>query len=159
MSEHLSPDQAPSWLATMQAHADALLDQHERLAELLRRSDTPSLDEFDAVFETIRRHNDGLADAEQGRLEWVAASGANDMDAALAEQPETIRAAWAELRDSARRFQQLSQTNLMALRRIDQFLGERIDFLLQRDESVGSLYTAQGSESQTGGRGRTLGDA
>ena len=143
----------------MQAHADALLDQHERLAELLRRSDTPSLDEFDAVFDAIRQHNDGLADAEQARLEWVAANGADEMEAALAEQPEVTQAAWAALKGTAQRFRQLSQSNLMALRRIDQFLGERIDFLLQRDESGGGLYTAQGGEGHSGGRGRTLGDA
>ena len=158
MSEHV-PSDLPTWLTTMQAHADALLDQHERLAELLRRSDTPSLDEFDAVFESIRQHNDGLADAEQARLEWVAASEADETEAALADQPEAARTAWEALKKTAQRFRELSQSNLMALRRIDQFLGERIDFLLQRDESGGSLYTAQGSESQAGGRGRTLGDA
>ena len=143
----------------MQAHADDLLEQHEHLAKLLRRKETPSLDEFDVVFEAIRQHNDGLADAERARLEWISASGADDMAAAIAGQPEATRAAWSSLKETARGFQQLSETNLMALRRIDQFLGERIDFLLQRDESAGSLYTAKGNESQTGGRGRTLGDA
>ncbi|MCL7743430.1 flagellar protein FlgN [Guyparkeria hydrothermalis] len=159
MSESTPNDPAPSWLTSMQTHAEALLDQHERLADLLRRSDTPPLDEFDAVFETIRQHNDGMAEAEQARLEWTAAIGTDDMENALAEQPEHTRNRWADLKEMARRFRQLSQANLMALRRIDQFLGERIDFLLQRDESGGSLYTAKGSESQTGGRGRTLGDA
>ena len=143
----------------MQSHADALLAQHERLAEMLKRHDTPSLDEFDTVFEAIREHNDGLADAEKARLEWIAASGSGEMEAAMAEQPEAARTAWASLKETAQRFRELSQRNQMALRRIDQFLGERIDFLLQRDESGGSLYTAQGNESQTGGRGRTLGDA
>lgn len=159
MSEPTSPDQIPSWLTSMQAHAEALLEQHEHLAGLLRRSDTPSLDEFDAIFEAIRQHNDGMAEAEQARLDWIAATGTADMETALAEQAEDTRLAWAELKETAQRFRQLSQANLMALRRIDQFLGERIDFLLQRDESAGSLYTAKGSESQTGGRGRTLGDA
>ena len=159
MSEHLSIDQAPAWLTSMQSHADALLAQHECLADLLRRSDTPSLDEFDTVFDAIRQHNDGLAAAEQDRLQWVESREAEDTDTALVDQPEAARAAWMTLKDTARRFQQLSQANLMALRRIDQFLGERIDFLLQRDESGGSLYTAQGGEHQASGRGRTLGDA
>jgi len=145
-------------MTTMQAHAGALLDQHRQLAEMLRRRETPPLDEFDTVLSSIRQHNDGLAEAEQARLEWLADRGANDTDTALASAPEQTRATWAALQDTARRFHELSQGNLMALRRVDRFLGERIDFLLQGDRTTG-LYTAEGGQRQPGGPGRTLGDA
>jgi len=159
MTERALSDTVPQWLTDMRAQADALVEQHEALAQLLRRSDTPSLDEFDAVFDAIRQHNDSLAAAEQGRIDWLASREATETDAAIDAEPEPVRHAWSELKESARRFRELSRTNLMALRRIDHFLGERIDFLLQRDESTPSLYTARGNESARGGGGRTLGDA
>lgn len=159
MSERAPSDTVPQWLTDMRAQADALVEQHEALARLLRRSDTPSLDEFDAVFDAIRQHNDSLAAAEQGRLDWLATRGVAETDTAIDAEPETVRRAWEDLKQAARHFRELSRTNLMALRRIDHFLGERIDFLLQRDDSSPSLYTARGDEGTRTGRGRTLGDA
>lgn len=155
-------DNSPStsdWLAAMLEPAQALLDEHETLAGLLRRPETPSLDEFDEVFRRIREHNEKLAHAEQARLDWLAAQGEIDTDAALHHEDGQTRAHWEQLKETARRFRDLSETNLMALRRIDHFLGERIDFLTQRDEPAGSLYTAGGTERNTGRGGRTLGDA
>ncbi|MFP4252164.1 MAG: flagellar export chaperone FlgN [Guyparkeria sp.] len=150
---------ATDWLSAMLEPATALLDEHQQLAGLLRRAETPSLDEFDAVFRRIRRHNEQLAEAEQARLDWLAAHGETDTDTALQAEEAPTRARWEQLKETARRFRDLSETNLMALRRIDHFLGERIAFLTQHDEPVGPLYTAGGTEHNTGGRGRTLGDA
>ncbi|MFI9651228.1 flagellar export chaperone FlgN [Guyparkeria halopsychrophila] len=147
------------WLADMLKPARALLDDHQALDALLRRQETPSLDEFDQVFAQIRDHNQALAEAEQARLEWLAAAGETDTQTALEREDASARATWEELKDIARRFRDLSEANLMALRRIDHFLGERIDFLIQRDEPAGSLYTAGGTERNAGNRGRTLGDA
>ncbi|WP_410473349.1 flagellar export chaperone FlgN [Guyparkeria sp. TX1] len=147
------------WLADMLEPARALLDDHQALAALLRRQETPSLDEFDEVFRQIREHNQALAEAEQARLEWLAAVGETDTQTALERENASANATWDELKSTARHFRDLSETNLMALRRIDHFLGERIDFLTQRDEPAGSLYTAGGTEHNAGNRGRTLGDA
>ncbi|MFO7808158.1 flagellar export chaperone FlgN [Guyparkeria sp.] len=148
------------WLADMLQPARALVDDHQTLASLLRRQETPSLDEFDQVFAQIRDHNQALAEAEQSRLEWLLAVGETDTQTALDRGKNTSAlAAWDELKSTARRFRDLSETNLMALRRIDHFLGERIDFLVQRDEPAGSLYTAGGTEHNAGNRGRSLGDA
>lgn len=155
-------DNRPSpgdWLAAMLEPAQALLEEHETLAGLLRRRPTPSLDEFDEVFRRIRELNEALADAEQARLDWLAARGETDTEAALRREDGQTRALWEQLRETARRFRDLSETNLMALRRIDRFLGERIDFLTQRDEPAGALYTAGGTERNAGGGGRSLGDA
>ncbi len=147
------------WLTEMLDQAAALIDDHESLADLLRRPETPSLDEFDEVFRRIREHNQALAEAEQARLDWLADRGDADMDSALLEEDERTQALWERLKEAARRFRDLSETNLMALRRIDHFLGERIDFLTQQGEPAGSLYTAGGTERSAGSRGRTLGDA
>ncbi|MFN2382018.1 MAG: hypothetical protein ABR561_05635 [Guyparkeria sp.] len=155
-AQKISPD---DWLARMLEQAHALLDDHQSLADLLRRQETPSLDEFDDVFGQIREHNEALADAEQSRLDWLAGSGQTDTELALADESPSTLAAWEELKLTAGRFRDLSETNLMALRRIDHFLGERIDFLIRPDEPAGSLYTAGGAERETGNRGRTLGDA
>ncbi len=155
-------DQSPSptdWLTDMLEPARALFDDHQALAALLRRQETPPLDEFDEVFRQIREHNQALAEAEQARLEWLASVGESDTQTALERENASARATWDELKSTARRFRDLSETNLMALRRIDHFLGERIDFLIQRDEPAGSLYTAGGTEHNAGRRGRTLGDA
>ncbi len=150
----------PDWLEPLHSQAEALLEQHERLAALLRERSTPPIDAFEQVFAQIRQLNEALAEAESRRLAWLEGVAESDIETAIRDHAgETSLERWRSLAEAAKRFRDLSEQNLMALRRIDHFLGERIDFLTQREEPAGSLYSASGSAHETHNRGRSLGDA
>ncbi len=150
----------PNWLEPLRSHADALLEQHERLAALLRERSTPPIDAFEEVFARIRQLNEALAEAESSRLSWLDGMAESDTEAALrARAGAASLEHWRSLVETAKLFRSLSEQNLMALRRIDHFLGERINFLTQREEPAGSLYSASGNAHETDNRGRSLGDA
>lgn len=150
----------PDWLEPLHSHADALLEQHEQLAALLREPSTPPIDAFEQVFARIRQLNEALAEAESSRLAWLEGVTESDTETALrAHAGEPTLERWHSLAETAKRFRSLSEQNLMALRRIDHFLGERINFLTQREEPAGSLYSASGNAHETDNQGRSLGDA